>query len=228
MWSDLPFRVVFEDQHVLVVEKPAGMVIHPAYGHYNGTLVDNVATWQAERGLPRPWLVHRLDRDTSGLVLFAKSGHALQLSTRQFTRHTVDKRYLALVWGTDIADEGTIDAPICRDPEDRHRMIVSPEHGQDSLTSFSVCERQKTSTLVELKPKTGRMHQLRIHMASIGHPIVGDIVYALDYPSAPRLMLHAATLSLHLPGSRHPTFLAPPPPDFCTVYDMLLSPLNDG
>jgi 23S rRNA pseudouridine1911/1915/1917 synthase len=228
MCIDLPFRVIFEDQHVLVVEKPTGMVVHPAYGHYDGTLADTVAEWQAGRGLSRPWLVHRLDKDTSGLVLFAKSEHALRLCTRQFTRHTVDKRYLALVWGADIADKGTVDAPICRDPEDRHRMIVSSEDGQDSLTSFSVCERHQNSTLVELKPKTGRMHQLRIHMASIGHPIVGDPVYALTHPSAPRLMLHAAMLSIYLPGQRHPTFLAPPPPDFCTVYDMLLSPLNDS
>lgn len=214
----LPFRVVYCDAHVLVVEKPAGMVTHPVYKHLDGTLNDAVRAWCAAEDRGQPWLLHRLDRDTSGLVLFAWTADAMRLCAKQFVHHTVTKHYLALVWGTALPDEGIINAPLKRDPTDRRRVIVA-EDGKAAQTRFAVAERLGDRALVRLWPQTGRTHQLRIHLAHIGHPIVGDVVYADMYPAAPRLLLHATALGLLIPtpdGPRRRTFLAPLPLDFAT------------
>ncbi len=213
------FRVIYENAHILAVEKPAGMVTHPVYKHPNGTLVDFVAEWRAARGLARPWLLHRLDKGTSGVVLFAASEHMLRIGARQFERHEVSKCYLALVWGADLPDEGIIDAPLGRDPADRRRVIVRDD-GQAAQTRYEVLERRGGHALLRLRPITGRMHQLRAHLASIGHPICGDETYALDLPSCSRLMLHAEAITIRVPhagGARPRTFLAPMPPDFASA-----------
>ena len=221
METSLPFRVVFEDQHLLVVEKPVGLVVHPVYKHPDGTLTDFVWAWCAERGLVRPWLLHRLDKDTSGLVLFAKSEHMLRMGTRQFEAHTIIKHYVAVVWGTDLPDEGLIDVPLMRDPLDRRRVIVDAA-GQSAQTRFAVSERWGDRALLRLWPITGRTHQLRAHLTHLGHPMVGDPVYALEYPAAPRLLLHASSITLQVPvlgGARLRTFLAPLPLDFAIAGD---------
>ena len=217
----LPFRVVFEDEHVLVVEKPSGMVTHPVYKHPDGTLVDFVAAWYAARGLPRPWLLHRLDKDTSGLVLFARSPHMLRIGPRQFEEHTITKEYAAVVWGNDLPDSGLIDLRLMRDPADRRRVIVAAEgEGQTAQTRYAVAERHAATVLLRLWPITGRTHQLRAHLTALGHPIVGDPVYATEYAPAPRLLLHAASIAIAVPrrgGARRITFLAPLPPDFAAA-----------
>jgi RluA family pseudouridine synthase len=177
MSEPLPFRVIFEDEHILAVEKPAGMVAHPVYKHPDGTLVDYIAAWRAARGLTRPWLLHRLDKDTSGVVLLAISPHTLRITARQFSEHTVRKSYIALAWGADLPDAGTITAPLGRDPDDRRRMIVRDD-GQAAETHYEVLARSAHHALLRLRPTTGRMHQLRAHLAHLGHPIAGDPVYA--------------------------------------------------
>ncbi len=221
MCETCPLRVIFADEHILAVEKPAGMVTHPVYKHPDGTLVDYVAAWYAARGLARPWLLHRLDKDTSGVVLLAVSPHTLRVAARQFSDHTVGKRYLALVWGGDFADAGTIVAPLGRDPDDRRRVIVRAD-GQAAETRYEVIQRGAMHALVRLRPVTGRMHQLRAHLASIGHPIAGDPVYAPAYPTFPRLLLHAEAITLRVPalgGARPRTFLAPIPLDFASALE---------
>jgi 23S rRNA pseudouridine1911/1915/1917 synthase len=223
MTDSFPLRVIFEDEHILAVEKPAGLVMHPVYKHPDGTLVDYIAAWRAARGLSRPWLLHRLDKDTSGVVLLAVSSHTLRLAARQFTEHTVSKCYVALVWGRDLADAGTIAAPLGRDPDDRRRIIVRAD-GQEAETRYEVIQRRAAHALVRLRPVTGRMHQLRAHLAAIGHPIAGDPVYAPDRPPFPRLMLHAEAVTLRVPalgGARARAFLAPITPDFASVLESI-------
>ena len=216
-----PFRVVFDSAQLLVVEKPAGVVTHPAYRNLTGTLTDAVEWWMLERDQQRPWLLHRLDRDTSGLVLFAKTPEAMRYCARQFIEHTVEKQYLALIWGNDLPESGMIDAALMRDPEDRRRVIVA-RGGQSAQTRFAIQARWETCALVALWPLTGRTHQLRAHLAWLGHPIIGDSVYATEQPllaGVTRLLLHAATLTLRAPsdgGPRLRTFLAPLPDDFLT------------
>jgi 23S rRNA pseudouridine1911/1915/1917 synthase len=213
------FRVIWENEHIFVVEKPAGMVTHPAYRHPDGTLTDAVAAWMADRGQPRPWLLHRLDRDTSGIVLFARTERARKICVRQFEDHQVVKHYIALVWGDDLPERGMIDAAVMRDPADRRRVVVASE-GQAAQTCFQVRERWSNFALMSLWPLTGRTHQLRAHLAYLGHPIAGDPVYAAHLPllrGVTRLLLHATALTLRIPVGDHTrqrTFLAPLPPDF--------------
>jgi 23S rRNA pseudouridine1911/1915/1917 synthase len=231
MIEPLPFRVIFEDAHILAVEKPAGMVAHPVYKHLDGTLIDFVAAWRTARGLARPWLLHRLDKDTSGVVLLAISPHTLRITARQFTEHTVRKSYIALAWGADLPDEGTVRAPLGRDPEDRRRVMVRDD-GQAAETHYEVLARSAQHALLRLRPVTGRMHQLRAHLAHLGHPIAGDPVYAVGYPPAARLLLHAEAITLRIPalgGARARTFLAPLPPDFlAALADMGFSLPHGG
>jgi 23S rRNA pseudouridine1911/1915/1917 synthase len=219
----LPFRVVHEDAHLLVVEKPAGMVTHPVYKHADGTLTDFVAAWYAARDLPRPWLLHRLDKDTSGLILFARTPEMLRVGVRQFEDHTITKEYAAVVWGDALPDAGMIDLRLMRDPADRRRVIVAPEGaGQAAQTRYAVAERHGGTALLRLWPVTGRTHQLRAHLANIGHPIVGDPVYTTEHPPVARLLLHAASIRLMVlragdGARRRVTFLAPLPPDFAAA-----------
>lgn len=197
----IPLDVVYEDDDVLVVDKPAGMVTHPAPGHARGTLVNAlVARGGAEAygaigGISRPGIVHRLDRDTSGLILVARNDRAQRWLMDQLRQRRIKKTYLALVAGTPVAEIGRIEAPIGRDPHHRTRMGVVPD-GRAATTVYRVRERLGDWTLLELDLITGRTHQLRVHLSAIGHPIAGDPLYATGSaragpPGLTRLFLHS-------------------------------------
>lgn len=212
-----PVVVVHEDAYLLAVAKPAGLVTHPAYKHPDGTLCDFVFARQAARGEARPWLLHRLDRDTSGLVLFAKTAEARRALVRQFERRTVSKQYLAVLAGPLDPPTGEIDAPLLRDPLDRRRTIVASE-GQAARTRYRVLGGDGGIVLALAEPLTGRTHQIRAHFAARGAPLVGDARYLPPgHPAAVlagRALLHAWRLAFrHLVGGARVCLCVPPPPD---------------
>jgi 23S rRNA pseudouridine1911/1915/1917 synthase len=240
----IPLRIVFENAEVLVIDKPAGMVVHPAAGHRRGTLVGAVLAHSPEVGgvgeIERPGIVHRLDKDTSGLILVAKNAAAQRFLQDTFARRLAEKTYLALVEGRPPTPEGRIETCIGRDPSHRQRMAVVPlSRGRESVTLFHTRERFAGRTLLEAHPLTGRTHQIRVHLAYIGCPVVGDTVYGKHRPSlssrhsppenvetegdeAKRQMLHAWRLKITLPGEDAPReFEAPLPEDFQTMLDRL-------
>lgn len=180
--EDIPLDIVYEDDDVMVINKPQGMVVHPAPGNYSGTLV-NALMFMADRlssinGVIRPGIVHRIDKDTSGLLMVAKNDKAHEWLAHQLKEKTTIREYYAIVNGTLSKDQGTIDAPLGRHPQDRKKMAIVQD-GRNAVTHYVVLERFKFHTLVKLNLETGRTHQIRVHMASIGHPIVGDPVYGL-------------------------------------------------
>ncbi len=193
----IPLDVIFEDEDLLAVNKPAGMTVHPSPGHATSTLVNAILAHCRDLsgigGVLRPGIVHRLDRDTSGVILVAKNDAAHQALAKQLKDRTVEKTYVALVEGTPKPAEGVIDAPIARDPQRRQRMAVVAG-GRASVTAYSVIERFKGTSLIEARPKTGRTHQIRVHLAAIGHPIVGDRVYGKASPLIGRQFLHARSI----------------------------------
>ncbi len=216
---DIPLDIVYEDADLLVLNKPAGLVVHEAHGHIGDTLVNallaHIPDLGGIGGVQRPGIVHRLDKDTSGLLLVAKHDRAQRALQEQFKSRTVDKVYLALVEGHLNPPRGRIDAPIGRDPRERKRMAVVPD-GRPAQTEYLVLEVLPTTTLVEAHLLTGRTHQARVHFASLGYPIVGDRVYGRRKPTIPlaRHFLHAYRLTFTLPSTgERVTFTAPLPPD---------------
>jgi 23S rRNA pseudouridine1911/1915/1917 synthase len=213
----IPLDVVFEDADVIVIDKPAGLVVHPAPGHARGTLANALVAHVpgiAVGGSRRPGIVHRLDKDTSGLLVAAKTDRGRNALISQWEDRSVAKTYLALVGGVVAENEATIDAPIGRDPKNRQRMTVI-RSGREAVTHFRVIERFDEATLLELSIETGRTHQIRVHLAFIGHPIVGDPVYGsthVDVPGLHRQFLHASELGFDLPDGS-PLRLASPLPD---------------
>ena len=200
--EQIPLRIVYEDQSLLVIDKDAGMVVHPTADHPSGTLVNAILHYLKsvpERGESlRPGIVHRLDKGTSGLLVIAKSQEALDFLKKQFKARTVVKKYLALVGGQIEPPSGVIEKPIARHPKNRQKFAVSPD-GRGSITNYHVIETSGgLYYLVELEPKTGRTHQIRVHLANIGHPIVGDRLYG-GRPAS-RIFLHASYLEV-----THPT-----------------------
>lgn len=231
----LPLVVIHEDEDLIVVNKPSGMVTHPGAGHPRGTLV-NALLYHchgrlAETGDPtRPGIVHRLDRETSGLLVVAKSERAYRSLVEQFKRGEVGKRYLALVWGLIEEDEGLIDLPVARDPHQRERMRVTPE-GKRAVTEFVVLRRfpKEGKTLVEARPRTGRMHQVRVHFSYIKHPVVGDPKYGRSRDGDERMMLHAWQLELWHPRTgQRVRFTAPPPEEFIPWLEGTERPCEPG
>lgn len=225
-----PFAVLAEDALLLAVNKPTGVVTHPTYKHPDGTLTDAVFARAAARGEPRPWLLHRLDKETSGVVLFAKRDAARRSVVEQFERHSARKRYLALLrWpaalGGEVDAEREIDAPLARDPLDRRRVVVAPD-GQPARTRYRLLATRAGYALALAEPVTGRTHQIRAHLAAIGAPLVGDAAYRpADAPPddhAARAMLHAWRLDLRAPGSEESwSVVAPPPADFIATAEAL-------
>lgn len=174
--------IVYEDDDVIVVNKANGVVVHPAPGNYTGTLVNGLLyhfkTLSTINGDLRPGIVHRIDADTTGLLMIAKNDKAHEKLAKQLEEKSTYRKYYALVWGVIKNDTGTIDAPIGRDPKDRKKMAVVESNSKDAITHFKVLERYKNATLIELKLETGRTHQIRVHMKYIGHPVVNDSIYS--------------------------------------------------
>jgi 23S rRNA pseudouridine1911/1915/1917 synthase len=208
--EDLPLVIIYEDDNILVIDKPAGMVVHPSAGHDRGTLVHAVLAHAPDiagvGGERRPGVVHRLDKDTSGLIVLAKNDQAHRSLQAQFKDRSVEKVYLALVDGAPPAPAGVVQAAIGRDPKNRKRMSVLAQGGREAETIYRTLESFASHTLLEVKPHSGRTHQIRLHMAFLGCPVVGDRVYGKRRPTLPlpRHFLHAAELSITLPGERQP------------------------
>ncbi len=183
--QDIPLNIAYEDDDVLVVNKPAGMVVHPGHGHFEGTLINALSFHLGITQGPDAEdermgiLVHRIDKDTSGLLAVAKNDESQLNLAKQFYDHSIDRRYVSIVWGDIREDEGTVDANIARDPNDRlrYRVCSDPEQGKHAVTHYKVLERFGFVTFIECKLETGRTHQIRVHMSSIGHPIFGDERY---------------------------------------------------
>ena len=236
--QDLPLTVLYEDADVVVIDKPAGLVVHPAAGHADGTLVNallfHVKDLSGIGGEIRPGIVHRLDKDTSGVMIIAKHDAAHRKLTADWNTERVRKEYVALVYGTPSSERGTVDAPIGRDPRDRKRMAVVAG-GRPAITDYEVAERLRHVSLVRCRLRTGRTHQIRVHMKHLGHPIVGDPVYSGPQwrgipdkrlqkvlSSLDRQMLHAARITfVHPTDGRTLSFEAPLPRDFASVIEAL-------
>ncbi len=248
--ENIPLDIVYEDEHVLVINKPRGLVVHPAPGHRTGTLVNAVLGHTAgelptdddEVNANRPGIVHRLDKDTSGLMVVARSDAAMRSLQAQIAARTVERRYLAMVWGGPRFESATVDAPIGRHPTDRKRMAVhaesSPHTHRDARTDLAVLERFNGLTLLEARLHTGRTHQIRVHCAYIRLPVVGDLTYGPRQGGEVRLelgvreavkalegqALHAYRLAFDHPISgERLTFQAPPPADFQRLLSALSS-----
>jgi len=202
--EDIPLNIIYEDDDLLVIDKPAGLAIHPAPGHPSHTLVNAILSYLPS--LPdtgdslRPGIVHRLDKDTSGLMLVAKSSMAQANLINQFKARSVVKAYLALVKGHLTPENGIIEAPIGRDPRNRKRMAVVAE-GREARTEYYVIKYIGDYTLLEVRPETGRTHQIRVHLSAIGYPVVGDKVYGVKSAYLSRQFLHACRLGFKLPSS---------------------------
>lgn len=225
----IPLDILFENDDVLVINKPAGMVVHPAAGHEHGTLVNavlaHVPQIEGVGGEKRPGVVHRLDKDTSGVMILALNDAAHHWLATQFHDRQVEKRYLALVDGRPPTPSGRVEAPIGRDPNHRQRMAITPPHkGRMAISEYFTRREFDQHTLLEVRILTGRTHQIRLHMNMVGCPIVGDRIYGRRTPSLPlkRQFLHAWRLSLVLPGEARPrTFEAPLPADLTAILDSL-------
>lgn len=242
--EDIPLDIIYEDDDLLLVNKEAGMVVHPGYNNYTGTLV-NALTYHLNQlpTLPgntgRPGLVHRIDKDTSGLLVIAKSEWAMTFLAKQFFDHTIKRRYLALVWG-DLAEDGTVSGYIGRNAKDRRIMELydDPEKGKWSVTHYTVLERLGYVTLIACELETGRTHQIRAHMKSIGHPLFSDASYGGDkilkgtvfnkykqfisncFDLLPRQALHAQSLGFIHPTTKEPVYFEVPlPADFQAVLE---------
>ncbi len=223
----IPLDVLYEDDHVIVLNKPAGLVVHPAPGHPSGTLVNALLARYPElagSAGERPGIVHRLDKETSGVLIVARNTEALEFLQAQFRRREVHKEYLALVHGRPDSTRGLIGAPIGRDPRHRRRLWVVPD-GRPATTEFEVVEAFPGYTLLLVRPVTGRTHQIRVHLAAIGHPVVGDSAYGprrrkQGLPLR-RHFLHAWRLGLTLPDGHQRTFEAPLPHDLRNVLSSL-------
>ncbi len=216
----LPLAIVHEDAHILVIDKPAGLVVHPGAGNPDHTMLNALlAHAPSLAGLPRAGIVHRLDKDTSGLLVVAKTVAAQTSLVRQLQARTMGRTYNALAWGSVRAARGVIDAPIGRDARSRTRMAVT-DRGKPARTDYEVVERLASATLLSCKLESGRTHQIRVHLQSIGHPLVGDPVYrrgakSLEIGDFARQALHAARLELLHPGTRRKrVWESPLPADF--------------
>jgi len=235
--QEIPLEIVFEDEHLLVVDKPAGLVVHPAAGNVDGTLVNALlyhcrGSLSGIGGVARPGIVHRIDKDTSGLLVVAKTDVAHEGLAKQFAAHTIERRYLAIVKGIPKAAQGTVDAPLARSATNRKKIaIVEGKRGKRAVTHWRRLGVLADAALVECRLETGRTHQVRVHMASIGHPLLGDPVYGrsekthgkvLSKLGFQRQALHAAGLGFTHPVTKNRlSFSSPMPPDMQELFNAL-------
>lgn len=243
--EEIPLEIVFEDEDLLIVNKPAGMVVHPAHGNWTGTLVNALAFYfnqlpELPGNSGRPGLVHRIDKDTSGLLVIAKSERAMTDLARQFFDHSIERTYLGLVWGEPAEERGTINAPIGRSPKNRKVMetFIDGSQGKEAITHWKIIKKLRYVSLIQCNLETGRTHQIRAHMKFLGHPLFNDAVYGGDkirkgtqfskyktfvhncFELIPRQALHAQSLGFVHPVSReHLYFEAPLPTDMEEVLN---------
>jgi 23S rRNA pseudouridine1911/1915/1917 synthase len=235
--QDIPLTIVFEDEHLLVVDKPAGLVVHPAAGNLDGTLVNALLHHCAGQlsgigGVARPGIVHRIDKDTSGLLVVAKTDVAHEGLAKQFAAHSIDRRYLAIVNGVPNTSEGAVDLPLARSATNRKKIaVVEGRRGKRAVTHWKRMQLLRDAALVECRLETGRTHQVRVHMASLGHPLLGDPVYGRSGKTHGKLLnelqfhrqaLHAAELGFtHPVTKRRLSFSSPMPPDMQELFKAL-------
>jgi 23S rRNA pseudouridine1911/1915/1917 synthase len=235
--QDIPLTIAFEDEHLLVVDKPAGLVVHPAAGNFDGTLVNALlhhcgGSLSGIGGVARPGIVHRIDKDTSGLLVVAKTDVAHERLAKQFAAHSVDRRYLAIVSGVPKVSEGKVDAPLARSATNRKKIaIVGGGRGKRAVTHWKRLKVLKDAALVECRLETGRTHQVRVHMASLGHALIGDPVYGRPGKAHGKLLhelgfhrqaLHAAELGFTHPVTKRAlSFASPLPPDMQELLSAL-------
>lgn len=226
--ENIPLNIIYEDDDIIVLDKTRGMVVYPAQGNYSGTLV-NALLYHTKNlsdinGVMRPGIVHRLDKDTSGIMVIAKNNAAHENLARQFSTRQVEKTYLAVVWGIINENAATINAPIGRHPVNRLQMTVTDENAKEAITHFQVIERFSEFTYVKVNIETGRTHQIRVHMKFIGHPIVGDLVYSKKKNpfKINGQALHSYKISFNHPRTKEQLeFEASIPDDFQTILDNL-------
>ena len=227
--QDIPLDILYEDQDVLIVNKPKGMVVHPAAGHYTDTLVNAImyhckGNLSGINGILRPGIVHRIDMDTTGALVICKNDLSHQCLSEQLKEHSITRRYRAIVHGELKEMEGTVDAPIGRDPNNRKKMCINSANGKRAVTHFKVLKQLKGYTYIECQLETGRTHQIRVHMTSIGHPLIGDEVYG---NRSCKFKLQGQTLHAMILGFVHPStkeyveFEAPLPEYFQHLLDVL-------
>lgn len=220
--EDLPLEVLYEDADVIAINKPAGMVVHTGAGQHSGTLVNAVlhrfGKLSTVGGDLRPGIVHRLDRFTSGVILVARSDSAHRNLAEQFASRQVEKVYVALVHGRVKNDQGRIETPIARDPVRRVRMTARLAHGRQAITSYRVLKRFEKFTFLEVRIGTGRTHQIRVHLASIGYPVVGDKLYGAPAGALGRYFLHARQITFTSPGTAERITVSAPLPDDLEIH----------
>lgn len=205
--QDIPLDILYEDKDILIVNKPKDMVVHPAPGHYEGTLVNAIMFHCKDElsginGVLRPGIVHRIDKDTTGSIIICKNDEAHRKIARQLKEHSITRKYRAIVYGRIMEEEGTVNAPIGRHPTDRKKMAINEKNGKPAVTHYKVLERFDKYTYIECQLETGRTHQIRVHMTSIGHPLLGDEVYG--NAKCP-FKLEGQTLHAMTIGFIHPT-----------------------
>ena len=221
--KEIPLEIVYEDEDVVVINKPKGLVVHPAAGHQDDTLVNGLLFAMADslsgiNGELRPGIVHRIDKDTSGLLAVAKNDLAHVVLASQLKDHTMARTYEAIVCGSFREDCGTVDAPIGRHPTDRKKMTVTQRNSKEAVTHWEVVKRYRGYTHIRCKLETGRTHQIRVHMAHIGHPILGDTVYGRKKPELGQdsQCLHAGALCFKHPRDGRPVMVFAPLPEYFT------------
>lgn len=227
--ENIPLDILYEDDQLLIVNKPKGMVVHPAAGHYTGTLVNAVMfhckdSLSGINGVLRPGIVHRIDKDTTGSLIVCKTDYAHNDIAAQLKVHSITRKYRAIVHGVIKEERGMVDAPIGRDEKDRLKMAVNRHNGKDAVTHYQVLKRFKDYTYIECELETGRTHQIRVHMASIGHPLLGDNVYGRKKERWPLQgqTLHAMTIGFSHPVSKaYMEFSAPLPKYFVDLLDKI-------
>ena len=227
--EDIPLSVLYEDDDILIVDKPKGMVVHPAPGHYSGTLVNAVMfhcrdNLSGINGVLRPGIVHRIDKDTTGALIICKNDETHNAIAALLKTHSITRRYRAVVFGSLKQDNGTIDAPIGRHPNDRKKMAVNEKNGKRAVTHYTVLEHMGKYTYIECQLETGRTHQIRVHMASMGHPLLGDTVYTGQKQPfhLNGQVLHAMTIGfVHPRTGEYMEFEAPLPDYFMALLEKL-------